>query len=342
MSAVRTERLLNLLALLLNARRPISLRDMREMEEFAAYCTEDPKSGERAFERDKAELVELGVPLRWVPPEQDEENETDGLGGYVIDRDRYYLTELEQPPAEVALLSIAGAAAAAVPHFPNHSALVRALAKIGFDVEEAEPRAPALAHAPIVAGADPKRIGAHLSLLHEAIGARRRVEIAYQGTDGGKTSREVDPWGLYYRQGIWYLVGWCHLRKGERTFHLGRTERVQVTGKNGSFEVPADFDLSGHVRRRPWEFPKEEPIEVVIRLADKLVPAIPELFGSRAAVDRRGGATVVRLTVTHRQALIDAVLPFGAAAEVIAPAELRRDIGAIYEALAARYGGGEP
>jgi predicted DNA-binding transcriptional regulator YafY len=338
MSAARTERLLNLLALLLNARRPMSLREIRDMEEFAAYRTDDPKSGERAFERDKSELVELGVPLRWVPPEQDEENETEGLGGYVIDRDKYYLTELELGPAEVALLSIAGAAAAAVPHFPRHAELVRALAKIGFDVEEAQPRAPALAHAPIQA-ANPERVGEQLRLLHEAIARRRPVKLAYRGTDGGKTVREVDPWGLYYRQGIWYLVGWCHLRKGERTFHLGRIDKVELAPK-GTFEVPADFDLSAHVRRRPWEFPKEPPQEVVIRLADKLVPAIPELFGGRAQVEKRDGGTVVRLVVTHRQALIAAVLPFGAAAEVLAPADLRQQIGAIYEALAARYGAG--
>ncbi len=37
MSAARTERLLNLLTLLLNARRPISLRELRTHEEFRAY-----------------------------------------------------------------------------------------------------------------------------------------------------------------------------------------------------------------------------------------------------------------------------------------------------------------
>ena len=58
MSAARTERLLNLLTFLLNTRRPISLREIREHEEFNAYSTADPKSGERAFERDKAALVD--------------------------------------------------------------------------------------------------------------------------------------------------------------------------------------------------------------------------------------------------------------------------------------------
>ncbi len=37
-----------------------------------------------------------------------------------------------------------------------------------------------------------------------------------------KTERDVDPYGLYYKQGAWYLVGHCHLRNAERTFHLAR------------------------------------------------------------------------------------------------------------------------
>src|SRR5689334_224791 len=107
MSAARTERLLNLLTLLLNAKKPISLREIRDIDEFDAYRTEDPKSGERAFERDKAALIELGVPLRWIAPESDEDEE----GGYVIDKARYYLPELSLLPGELALLSIAGTAA---------------------------------------------------------------------------------------------------------------------------------------------------------------------------------------------------------------------------------------
>ncbi|RYF04042.1 MAG: WYL domain-containing protein, partial [Deltaproteobacteria bacterium] len=92
MSAARTERLLNLLTLLLNSRRPVALREIRQLDEFAAYWTQDPKSGERAFERDKAALLELGVPLRWVAADTDEDEE--GGGGYVIDKDRYFLPAL--------------------------------------------------------------------------------------------------------------------------------------------------------------------------------------------------------------------------------------------------------
>lgn len=340
MSAARTERLLNLLTLLLNARRPVSLREIRELEEFGAYRTADPKSGERAFERDKAALVELGVPLRWVPPEHMDDEE--GLGGYVVDRDRYFLPEIELDPSDLALLSIAGAAAATVDGFPGRAAVIRALAKLGFD-GDAIGASPTLAHAPIQ-GVDPERVLATLELLHDAVARRRRVVLAYQRGAEDPTVREVDPYGLYYRQGSWYLVGHCHLRRAERTFHLGRisdAKRASSRRAGADFEVPATFSLKEHVTRRPWEFPQDPPIEVVVRLAERLVPAIPELFGARARTQRLPEGALVRLRVTHRRALIAAVLPFGVAAEVLAPADLRAAIAAIYEALTQRYDASE-
>ncbi|HET6344657.1 MAG TPA: WYL domain-containing protein, partial [Myxococcota bacterium] len=165
-----------------------------------------------------------------------------------------------------------------------------------------------------------------------------RVQIVYRSaTDGTESTRQVDPYGLYYRQGIWYLVGYCHLRQAERTFHVGRMVSVKATGPVGAYAVPATFDLRAHVTKRPWEFPNEAPQDVRIRLAERLRPAIPEIFGPRISLEEAAHGPIVRLRVTHTGALITAVLPYGAAAEVLGPPELRERIGAIYEALAAKY-----
>lgn len=338
MSAARTERLLNLLTLLLNTRRPIALREIREMDEFHAYRTSDPKSGERAFERDKAALIELGVPLRWVPPEQADDDE-DGIGGYVIERDRYFLPDLHLEPAELALLSIAGSAAAGIRGFPGRSAVVRALAKLGFDIDDESPMV-SIAHAPMLEGVDAESVGAHLEVLHDAVARKLRVALSYRRGDE-LSEREVDPYGLYYRRGAWYLVGYCHLREAERTFHLGRVASVALakgqSKASAHFELPEDFDLHTHVARRPWEFPSHAPLVASIQLHARLVPAIPEIFGQRVSVEESSAGATVRVEVKHRQALIAAVLPYGAAAEVLEPADLRNELRDIYRDLAARH-----
>jgi len=130
------------------------------------------------------------------------------------------------------------------------------------------------------------------------------------------------------------------LRQAERTFHLGRIEQARLVGterQGPDYNVPSSFDISLHAQQRPWEYPGDPPCEVVIRLAPKLVPAIAEIFGRRAGVDHDDRGTIVRLLVSNRAALVAAVLPYGDAAEVISPLELRREIGNIYKTLAQRY-----
>ncbi len=336
MSAIRTERLLNLLTLLLNSRRPIAFREIRELDEFGAYRTDDPKSGERAFERDKAALLELGVPLRWVAPEQ--EDEDDGLGGYIIDRKRYYLPDLKLTPGELALLSIAGAAAAGMDGFVDKPALVRALAKLGFDVGEMDKK-PTLAHAPLLPGVDSGRIGTHLAVLHAGIENLRCVELRYAGIapDATPTVRKVAPYGLYYRQGSWYLVGFCHLRQAERTFAVARIDHVRSVGPAHAYTCPKDFDLRAHVDKRPWEFPLTEGAWMTLRLAERLRPAVAEIFGRRAKLEDTPHGLLVHVWVTHPQAFMHAVLPYGAAAEVLTPAPMRAALKQIYERLAETY-----
>lgn len=336
MSAIRTERLLNLLTLLLNSRRPIALREIRELDEFGAYRTDDPKSGERAFERDKAALVELGVPLRWVAPEQ--EDEDDGLGGYIVDRARYYLPDLKLTPGELALLSIAGAAAAGMDGFVDKPALVRALAKLGFDAGEMDKK-PTLAHAPLLPGVDSARIGTHLAVLHDSVANLRRVELRYAGiaADARPTVRQLDPYGLYYRQGSWYLVGFCHLRQAERTFAVARIDHVRTQGPTHAYTCPKDFDLRAHVEKRPWEFPLTAGAWITLRLAERLRPAVAEIFGRRAKLEDTPEGLRVQVWVTHPQAFVHAVLPYGAAAEVLEPVPMRAVLKQIYERLAKCY-----
>src|ERR1043165_4708123 len=83
----RTKRLLDLVVLLLDARRPISLAELRE--QFSEYRTLKSEAGARAFERDKATLLEMGVTLRFLTPEEDSEAPSEG--GYLIDRQKYRL-----------------------------------------------------------------------------------------------------------------------------------------------------------------------------------------------------------------------------------------------------------
>src|SRR5215831_13036453 len=121
----RTERLLDLVALLLDAREPITWAELREAfpEDYGAPSDE---AAERKFERDKAELLELGIPVTYIQGDDERRD------GYVVDREEYYLPEVGLTPEELALLYAAGSAALASAAFPGRRDLAHALRKIGF------------------------------------------------------------------------------------------------------------------------------------------------------------------------------------------------------------------
>ena len=96
--------------ILLRARTPVTYRDIRE--QFLAYQTLNVEAGLRAFERDKADLLELGVPIRYITPDEDDSLED---GGYVIDMKRFKMPEVRLTPDEISALVLAASVAHAMP-----------------------------------------------------------------------------------------------------------------------------------------------------------------------------------------------------------------------------------
>src|SRR5476651_1780222 len=67
------------------------------------------------------------------------------------------------------------------------------------------------------------------------------ARIAYRSADAEVTDRVVDPYGVTFQGGHWYLVSWDHLRSAMRTFRIDRTQSVEVT--NEAFTKPEHFDV---------------------------------------------------------------------------------------------------
>src|SRR5881397_2403145 len=94
------ERLVNLVALLLDSRRPLTFGQIRaKMPE--GYGQEDLQSAKRMFERDKDVLRDVGVPIDVVATDV-----WDVEQGYVIAKDRYYLPEIDFAPEEISALLV--------------------------------------------------------------------------------------------------------------------------------------------------------------------------------------------------------------------------------------------
>jgi proteasome accessory factor B len=309
----RTERLLDLVALLLDAREPISWAELRE--HFPSdYGGISDDAAERKFERDKAELLELGLPLTYIQGDDDRKD------GYIVDRSAYYLPEANLTKEELAVLYAAGSAALASGAFPGRDDLAHALRKIGFFAGDALP-SPRVRMEVGSAQGDPE-LSARLEQLWEACATHKWVQIAYGSPKRAEvTDRKVDPYGLALRRGVWTLVGYCHLRQGLRTFHVHRIRELKVNTarpRTPDFEVPENFSLDSHVAYYPWQHRFHEPMEVTLLLRGDAAQRAASLFPG-ATVEPADGNARARLSVTYLEGLLRFCLALGPECRVESP-----------------------
>jgi proteasome accessory factor B len=320
----KDQRLLDLAALLLKAAEPVSWREIQE--QFAEDYAGKGEAAIRKFERDKADLLELGIPVRWVAGDEDLP------AGYLIDKDEFYLPDLKLPPEDLALLYLAGSAALANGTFPYARDLAHALNKLSFAArapgasEAAAAAARHLSSEDEAAGADGG--AAKVEELSRAVAQKKRVHLVYLGAERQeRTERDLEPYGLFQQGGAWYVVGFCLWRKAIRTFHVARIESLTVNPaapRTPDFQPRKDFSVADHATRETWEYAHHPPVRCKVRLHPPISAEAVASFGSRARVKEEGSGAVVEVDATNAEGLLRHVLGFADRAEILAPKDLRQ------------------
>lgn len=174
---------------------------------------------------------------------------------------------------------------------------------------------------------------------NDAARERRSVEIAYFAMSRGKESkRKVDPYRIWFFNGTFYMVGYCHLRKEIRIFALDRIKMLHRTGE--SFEVPEDFDMDDFMRPSFGVY-RGEPQKVKIWFSPEIAGYIKEKIwhASQKLTSRKDGSLIFEAEVAGVDEIRFWVMNWGAGAEVLEPASLREKIRAEAERMLERYGG---
>ena len=83
--------------------------------------------------------------------------------------------------------------------------------------------------------------------LSTAARDRTAIRMTYRSAAGDVTERLVDPYGVAFQSGHWYLVSWDRFRSAMRTFRLDRMLSTEVTTE--TFQRPEDFDVIAYLRQ---------------------------------------------------------------------------------------------
>jgi len=249
--AAKTERLLNLVLVLLYMRRPMTKAQIRGVVPQYSTAPND-EAFDRMFERDKDDLRELGVPLVM----EDLSAGWDDEQGYRIHQRDYALPDVEFSADERAVLGLASRAwAQASLAGPAAQALRKLRAS---DVER---------DGESLIGIEPRLRTVEPSFddLKDAAVKRMAVTFDYRRADSDDaTTRRVQPWRVLLWHGHWYLTGHDLDRDAPRVFRLSRiTGGVKRIGRAGAYEIPADHDPVALLNRTE---PETTPSPAVLRV----------------------------------------------------------------------------
>jgi proteasome accessory factor B len=307
----RLERLVNLVVALLDTRRPLSRQEVRQR--VGGY-SDDEDNFHRNFERDKDLLRQMGIPVVTEPIDP---ASPEAGTGYRVPRDLYELPDPGLDEDELVALGLAASAVAF--EGAGQASATTALWKLAGASAAGSPRA----RAPVGARAGPLvdvPVDETIATLFAGVTERRVACFAYNGL-----ARRVDPYGLSYREGRWYLAGFDHAREGERLFRTDRISGpVELESTPGAFRRPEGVPAGP---APPWRLGDDEEIVVDLRVDASQAQWARALAGEGSVAGTSAdGTTYLKLRVTNRAALRGFVLGFLDHAEILGPPEVRDEV----------------
>lgn len=297
------------------------------------------ETSKRTIYRDMQALGQAGVPLVSLP----------GRGYGLIDG--YFLPPVSFTTAEATMLLLGSDAMAQ--YFDAHyrEAAVSASRKIA-GVLPAKRRSEVQAlrdSIHFVSGAGTLRDPAEtrLQLLRGALLDCLTVQFRYHarrsdpatagaGLEGGVAQRrEVDPYRLAHVGGAWYVVGYDHSRRAQRTFRLDRIEDLAVTTQ--TFTAPPSESITRPTR----DATAQQVVRVLFDAAvTRWVREAPSFFA--VADEERPDGLLVTLQVRSDEDVLQWLLGWGRHAQVVEPDSLRQRLLAEAEAMREAYSIGPP
>jgi predicted DNA-binding transcriptional regulator YafY len=174
----------------------------------------------------------------------------------------------------------------------------------------------------------------HIIPLQQAVNNYQRVEVVYRRLyDDETTTRKVDPYYIFFRDGFWNLRGYCHFRKELRSFALDRIADLTVTDQHFVHpQILPEDELPGSF----GNYLDIEPVEVAVKFDKEVKPHIlrKKWHQSQATEELPGGGLELRFVVNGIEEIKRWLYQWIPHVEVLSPEDLRETMAAdLAEAL---------
>ncbi|MCX5765621.1 MAG: WYL domain-containing protein [Gemmatimonadetes bacterium] len=350
----KVQRWMDVIVALLRFRYPISFETLSHEVPAYADPEQTTEARMRMFERDKDELRTFGVPIETV-------TDPSGVSStYRLQSRAFYLPYLHvaedgAPPSTPKRLSGLGYQGLPVLAFEpdelvmiaraanrvqqmQHPSLAAdaatAVRKLAFDV----PFVDGHAHEVMLQSSQDIHTDV-LDILDTAVRRRKRLDIEYRSMERNANSeRGIEPYGLIFLSGNWYLVARDITADALRHFRVSRISHAVMNplkSQTPDFATPAGFDLWSHTKsRQAWELGDDDATQVTVRFdqSDRFAAAGAEL-GEAAGDDENCRRFVVR----RPDAFVRWLLSFGGTATPVSPPSIGEALHALATSTATLY-----
>ncbi|MFF0788366.1 helix-turn-helix transcriptional regulator [Streptomyces spiralis] len=302
----------------------------------AAELARELEVSERTVTRDAQALSEAGVPVY---------ADRGRAGGYrLIGGYRTRLTGLARSEAEALFLSgVPGALREMGLEDAASAARLKVSAALLPSLRDASRSAAQRFHLDAPNWFTEPRTPELLPAVADAVWDDRRITARYRSGEA-EVERELEPYGLVLKAGVWYLCARVAARGSYRVYRVGRFTAVEVGEER--FERHEEFDLPAFWAERAGQFARSIlRAEVVVRLSEagvRRLPYVVDPASARAALaaaapaDEHGRVTVT-LPVESEEVAHGQLTSLGPEVEVLAPGSLRERFARDALRLAALY-----
>ena len=163
----------------------------------------------------------------------------------------------------------------------------------------------------------------YLSLIHKAIVNCQKIKLLYKAPHANTpTESNVDPYYLFFREGIWYLRGYYYHDKAARTFALDRIVSLSVLNEH---YIPKHISPEEELSNAFGVFIDGEPIDIVLRFAEQSRPFIlrKKWHKSQEVTELENGQIEIKFTVNGLIGIKNWLYQWIPNVKVIAPEELK-------------------
>lgn len=172
-----------------------------------------------------------------------------------------------------------------------------------------------------------EKVEEQYNAINEAMDRKQEIEILYKAMKNQEeTRRSIAPYGLFFHEGLWYVIGYCRLRDEIRIFALDCIKEIKVT--NVPYAIPDNFDINEYFKPG-WKMRRYgEPVEVVLKFSERYARWIKrkKWHPTQVIEEQKDGSIVFKVKVEGTIELKWWIYHWIPHVEVLSPPELKQEM----------------